>query len=72
MTKIGHLVPIDGAWLVHRRSYLKYQLPQGGSVGIWAAKVWTAENNISLNVGMFNLDYKRIVKCIYIYISSYN
>ena len=40
------------------------------NVGVWAAEVWTVENNTSPNVDMFNLDYKRIVK--HIYISSYN
>ena len=59
-------VPIDGAWLVCQRSYLKYQVLQSLSVGVWAVEAWTADNDMSPNVGMFDLDYKRIVKHIYI------
>ena len=52
-------VPIDRTWLVHQRSYLKYQLLQSGSVGVWAVEVWTAEDNVSPNVDVFDLDYKK-------------
>ena len=47
-------VLIDRTQLVHQRSYLKYQLPQSGSVG-----VWTAEDDVSSNVDTLNLDYKK-------------
>ena len=51
-------VPIDRTWLVHQRSYLKYQLLQSESVGVWTAEVWTVENTSS-DVDAPNLDYKR-------------
>ena len=51
-------VLIDGAWLVCRRSYLKYQLLQSGSVELWIAEVWTVED-ASSDVDAPNLDYKR-------------
>ena len=51
-------VPIDGTQLVHRRSYLKYQLPQSGSVGVWTVEAWTAEDDAS-SVDAPNLDYKK-------------
>ena len=43
-----------------------YNTPQSGSVRVWAVEAWTVENNVSPNVDVFDLDYKRTDKHIYI------